>query len=288
MNVNIKKQTLRIFKTILGVIIVAFAIKFFLAPNKIAAGGISGIAIILNNFFKDIPVGAFMFVMDIALFFVAFVILGRNFGGISLFASMSLAGITWILDYIFPYNAALTDDLLLATIFGTIISGVGMGIVFNQNASTGGTDIIAKIINKYFHIDMGKSLLLIDLIVTIVAGITLGLDQGLVAVLGVILNGSIIDKTIEGLNISKQIIIVSKENVKIKEFILRELDRGCTLISARGGYTGKETELLYTVLGRKEMIRLKEYVKEIDRYAFINVSDSHEVLGEGFKNLLDE
>ncbi|ADL51025.1 YitT family protein [Clostridium cellulovorans] len=288
MNDKIKKQTMRILKTIIGVIIVSISIKFFLAPNKIAAGGISGIAIILNNFFSNIPVGAFMLVMDMGLFLIAFIILGKNFGGISLFASISLAGFTWVLDYIFPYNVALTNDLLLATIFGTIISGIGMGIVFNQNASTGGTDIIAKIINKYLHIDMGKSLLMVDLIVTIVAGITLGFDQGLVAVLGVILNGSIIDKTIEGLNISKQIIIVSKEKIKIKEFILKDLDRGCTIISAKGGYTGKETELIYTVLGRKELIKLKEYVREIDRYAFINVSDSHEVLGEGFKNLLEE
>ena len=270
----------------IGFIIVAVSIQFFLAPNKIAGGGVMGIAIIINNYLPSLPVGALMLSMNLILFVVAFLVLGGKFGAKTIYASLGLSGSIWIMERFLPAGTVVTHNLLLATLFGTFLSGIGMGIVFNQNASTGGTDILAKIINKFFHLDIGKSLLAVDFIVTLFGGATFGAEIGMYALLAVIINGVVIDNVIEGLNICKQIMIISSKNKEISDFIIKELERGCTILQGKGGYSGNDTFILYTVLDRKEFIRLKNFIKEVDDRAFITVSVAHEVLGEGFKQMI--
>ena len=175
-----------------------------------------------------------------------------------------------------------TNDLILATIFGTLISAVGMAIVFNANASTGGTDIIAKILNKFFHIEIGKSLLIVDFLVTLLGAVTFGINIGLYGLLAVIINGVVIDNIIAGFKTKSEITIISEKNKEISKFILDDLERGCTFIKGIGGFTGKDTSILYTVLDRNEFIKLKNKIKEIDKNAFITVGEVHEVMGEGF------
>lgn len=270
-----------------GVILVAVSVQFFLAPNKIAAGGVTGIAIIINNFFPIIPIGLLMLSMNIILFIIAFIVIGNKFGAKTIYSSLMLSGIIWVMDKLIPANTVVTTNLMLASIFGTLISGIGMGIVFNQNASTGGTDILAKIMNKFVSVNIGKALLCVDFIVTIFAGATFGAEIGMYAILCVILNGFVIDTVIEGLNVSKQVIIMSSEYDLINRFIIDKLNRSCTVFKGTGGYTEKEMYIVYTILGRNQFVKLREYIKEIDKRAFITVSEVHEVLGEGFKELSD-
>jgi uncharacterized membrane-anchored protein YitT (DUF2179 family) len=274
--------------TTVGVLLVAIGIEFFLAPNKIAAGGITGIAIIINNFFPKLSIGLLLLIMNIILFIVAFIFIGNKFGAKTIYSSLGLSGIIWIMGNSMTSNMVVTKNLLLASLFGTCLSGIGLGIVFNQNASTGGTDILAKIINKFIHLDMGKALLSVDIIVTIFAGASFGAEIGMYSIICVVLNGFIIDTVIEGFNISKQILVISSKNEQIGEFIIRELDRGFTMLQGKGGYTKNDTYILYTVLSRKEFIKLKTYIKEVDTKAFITVSTAHEVLGEGFKDIVGE
>jgi uncharacterized membrane-anchored protein YitT (DUF2179 family) len=274
--------------TTVGVLLVAIGIEFFLAPNKIAAGGITGIAIIINNFFPKLSIGLLLLIMNIILFIVAFIFIGNKFGAKTIYSSLALSGIIWIMGNSMTSNMVVTKNLLLASLFGTCLSGIGLGIVFNQNASTGGTDILAKIINKFIHLDMGKALLSVDIIVTIFAGASFGAEIGMYSIICVVLNGFIIDTVIEGFNISKQILVISSKNEQIGEFIIRELDRGFTMLQGKGGYTKNDTYILYTVLSRKEFIKLKTYIKEVDTKAFITVSTAHEVLGEGFKDIVGE
>lgn len=270
----------------IGILLVAISVKFFLAPNKIAAGGISGAAIIINYFIPSLPIGLLMLIMDAILFVVAFIVIGSKFGAKTIYTSLSLSGTIWIMDRIMTPNIAITKNLMLASIFGTFISGIGLGIVLNQNASTGGTDILAKILNKFLHLDIGKSLLIVDFIITLFAAFSFGADAGMYALLAVIINGFVIDTVIEGLNVSKQIMVISTKNDIISKFIIEELERGCTILHGKGGYTKEDTYILYTVLGRKELVKLRNYIKEIDTKAFITVSDAHEVLGEGFKDII--
>lgn len=271
----------------LGVILVAIGIEFFLAPNKIAAGGVSGMAIIINYYMPRVPIGLLMLIMNVILFIIAFIVIGNKFGGKTIYTSLSLSGIIWVIDRIMTPSMVVTKNLMLASLFGTFMCGIGLGIVFNQNASTGGTDILAKILNKFVHLDIGKSLLVVDFIITLFAAISFGADAGMYALLSVIINGFVVDTVIEGLNISKQIMIISSQNDLISKFIIEQLERGCTLLAGKGGYTKEDTYILYTVLGRKEFIRLKKYIKEIDTKAFITINDAHEVLGEGFKDIIE-
>ena len=270
-----------------GVILVAISVQFFLAPNKIAAGGVTGIAIIINNFFPAISIGLLMLIMNVIFFIIAFIVIGNKFGAKTIYSSLMLSGIIWIMDKNIPSNTSITTNLMLASIFGTLISGIGMGIVFNQNASTGGTDILAKIVNKFVSVNIGKALLCVDFIVTIFAGASFGAEIGMYALLCVIMNGFVIDTVIEGLNVSKQVIIMSCEYDLINRFIIDKLNRSSTVFKGMGGYSEKEMYTVYTILGRNQFIKLREYIKSIDKKAFIAVSEVHEVLGEGFKQLSD-
>ncbi|MDU5109054.1 MAG: YitT family protein [Clostridium sp.] len=267
-----------------GVFLVALSLEYFFIPNNIAAGGLTGLAIVINHYIPAISTGPLVFIMDLFLFIIGFIFLGKNFGVKTIVSSFSLAGMmTFIENFLEP--KAITNDLMLAAIFGTLITAIGMAIVFNANASTGGTDTIAKILNKFFHIDIGKSLLAVDFIVTLLGAITFGINIGLYGLLSVIINGIAIDKVIEGFHVCKEVTIISKKSDEIGKFIMEELERGCTFLKGVGGFTGKDTCVLYAVLGRSEFIKLKQYISKIDPNAFITVGEVHEVMGEGFKNI---
>lgn len=267
-----------------GVILVAVALEYFYIPNNIAAGGVTGLAIVINYYIPILPASLLVLIMNGILFLVAFIFIGGNFGGKTIYASISLSVIMWLIESLLN-PVAVTTDLIIATIFGTLLTAVGMAIVFNCNASTGGTDILAKIINKFVYVDIGKSLLMVDFVVTFLGAITFGIDIGLYALLAVIISGISIDKFIDGFNSCKEITIISQENNKIADYITKELGRGFTYIKAIGGFTNKDINILYTVLSRNEFIKLKQFIGVTDEKAFITVGEVHEVMGEGFKNI---
>ena len=282
-----KKKVREYILITIGIIMVAAGIYFFLIPSNLATGGVTGLAIIIGKFVPSLPVGLLMLILNMILFIIGFLIIGPSFGIKTIYASLGLSGLIWVLPKLIPISKPITNDLMIELLFGVGVSGLGMAIVFNQNASTGGTDIIAKIINKFFHVDMGKSLLMADFIITLIAGLTFGAKAGMYALLGVILNGFVIDSFINGLNISKQVTIISSKGHEIKGFIINKLERGVTIYDAKGAYSGQSKEVLITIMSRREFIKLKEFIKEIDNRAFITVSDVHEVLGEGFKEFIE-
>ncbi|MBD7913886.1 YitT family protein [Clostridium sp. Sa3CUN1] len=269
---------------ITGVFLVAISLEYFFIPNDIAAGGLTGLAIVINHYIPSISTGPLVFIMDLFLFVIGFIFLGKNFGVKTIISSFSLAGIMTIIEKFFNPQA-LTNDLMLAAIFGTLITAIGMAIVFNANASTGGTDTIAKILNKFLNIDIGKSLLAVDFIVTLLGALTFGINVGLYGLLSVIINGIAIDKFIEGFKVCKEVTIISTKNDEIAKFIMDELERGCTFLKGVGGFTGKDTFVLYAVVGRNEFIKLKQFIGKVDPKAFITVGEVHEVMGEGFENI---
>lgn len=268
-----------------GVFLVAVALYFFIMPNDIAGGGVNGLAMVLNLVFPIISVGAFMFIVNIILFIVAFIFIGKSFGARTIYSSFLLTGIILVLEKTYPVKKPFTNDILLELFFAIFIQAVGLAIVFNKNASTGGTDIVAKILNKYFHINLGKGVLIADLVVTVLAGVTFGFQKGLYALLVVVLNGLVVDKAIEGLNICKEVRIISSKNIEIQEFILNELGRGATIYYAKGAYTSGEIEVLTTIVDSREFLKIKNYIREIDKCAFVSVIDAYETLGDGFKTL---
>ena len=279
-----KKKNIKEFALItIGILLVAISVVYFFEPNNIEAGGITGLAIVINHYIPFISIGPLVLMMDAVLFVIALIVLGAKFGAKTIYSSVLLSVSMWLMQTFIPIN--ITNDLMLATIFGTLISAGGMAIVFNANASTGGTDIIAKILNKFFHIEIGKSLLMVDFLVTLLGAITFGINMGLYGLLSVIINGVVIDNIIAGFKTKSEITIISDKNKDISKFILNDLERGCTFIKGVGGFTGKDTALLYTVLDRSEFIKLKNKIREIDKNAFITVGEVHEVMGEGFMGI---
>lgn len=281
------KKNLKSFSLILlGAFLVAFGTYFFLAPNEIAAGGISGAAIIINSVFPSMPIGALMMAMEVVLFTIGIIVIGPVFGGKTIFCSFSISGMILFLEEVYPKVRPLSNDVLVQLIFGVLICGLGMGIVFNQNASTGGTDILAKIINKYFRISIGKSVLAADIVVTVAASMVFGIGKGMYAILGVLINSTIIDNVIKSFNTYKQVAIISTSGEEIKNYIVEKLNRSATIYYAKGAYKNNEREVITTILDRKEFLKLKDYIRDIDSKAFITVNEINEVLGEGFEKII--
>ena len=276
---NLKKYILITF----GVLLVAISLEYFFYPNNIASGGVSGIALILNKLF-NIPASLSMIVFNIILFVIAFIFLGSNYGIKSLYSATVLSIFMGIIeDVIIPIQ--ITNDLIMATIFGSAILALGTALVFYAGASTGGTSIIANIISKYINLDMGKSLLISDLLVIIFAIYSFGIGLGLYGLLSIYLIGMLIDRFIDGFNLCKQVFIFTSKEQLVVDYIMKDVARGCTIFEGRGGYTGKNNTVIFTVLDRRQFIKLKAFMKKIDPKAFITTNEVTEVLGNGFKKI---
>lgn len=271
----------------IGAMLVAVSLNFLVMPNNVAAGGVNGMAMVLNHYVPSIPVGALMVIFNVILFLLAFILIGTSFGAKTIYASLLLSGSIWVLEKVCPVTHSLTGDVLLELIFGIILQAIGMATIFYRNASTGGTDIIAKILNKYFHINLGKGVLLADLVVVTAAALTFGFKEGLYALFVIILNGVAIDKVIEGFNACKEVRIISSKQEEIKMFILNELSRGATIYYAKGAFSESPVEVLWTIVDTKELIKIKNFIREIDPQAFVSVSEVYETLGEGFGNMVE-
>lgn len=280
------KTKIREFMLInIGMFMVSAGLYFFLMPNNLATGGANGLAIVINKFTGGLSVGWMMIIINLILFVIAFIVIGKSFGGKSVYASFGVSGIIIIFQKFIPISNPLTGDIFLELIFGILISGIGMAIVFNQNASTGGTDILAKILNKFFHINLGKGVLMCDLIITLMAAFAFGIKLSLYAMLGVIINGFVIDNIIDGINMCKEVTIISEKSDKIRKYVREELDKTSTIYKGIGGFSDENKEVLVVIVGRRELITLKRFIKSVDNNAFITVNNIYEVFGYGFKSL---
>lgn len=282
-----KKNLIDYIVITIGLIFVAVGVHFFLVPHNLAVGGISGLAMVVNHYLPFLSIGVIMLIGNVIFFIIGFIFIGKGFGVRTIYSSLMLSGIIALFEKIMPVTEPISSDMLVNLVFGILISALGMAIVFNKGASTGGTDIPAKILNKYFHIDIGKALLIIDFIVTAMAVFAFGATTGMYALLGVLINGTLVDYIIDGLNITKRVEIISRESEKIRGFILTDLQRSATIYRAVGAYDLMERDVIITVMGKKEFIRLRDFIKITDPKAFIITHNVHEVLGEGFGNILD-
>lgn len=269
----------------MGVILVSSGVYFFLMPNDLAVGGANGLAIVINHFIPGLSVGLMMVFINIVLFIIAFALIGKSFGVKTIYASYAVSLIILLLEYVLPLAEPLTDDIFLELIIGIMITGAGMGLVFNQNASTGGTDISAKILNKFFSIDLGKGVLISDILIALSASFAFGIKRSMYALIGIIINSFVIDYIIEGFNVKKEVTIISESFDEIKTYIMNELGRGLTVYYGEGGYTGQRRDIMLVILTRREFIKLRRFVNTIDRQVFLSVKNTHGVYGLGFNEI---
>lgn len=268
----------------LGLILTAVGIVLFKEPDGFAIGGVSGIAVILNKYFPGHNVGLIMFIINIILNLVGLIFLGRDFGVKTVYSSFALSFYVWAMEKLAPLSHSLSGDMMLDLMFAIILPAVGSALVFNQNSSTGGTDIVAMLLTKYTHIHVGKTLLIADFFIASSAIFTLGVTKGMYSVLGLVLKGFIIDMVVESLNISKKFEIITACPEKIEAFILEKLHRGTTLFTGQGGYSGEQKKILTVVLSRSQAVQLRNYIREVDPNAFMIIVSTSEIIGNGFRH----
>ncbi len=276
--------------TTLGLVLTALGLVIFLIPNGIAAGGVSGLSMILSKFIH-IPIGIWMYILNGLLFLIAFLTVGFDFSTKTIYSTFVLNFFVDFFDRIVPiwkYAPPYVKDvdLMLAVFFGVTLTALGMAIAFSQNSSTGGTDIIARIMNRYLGTAIGMNLLITDFTIGVFSVTAFGLEKAMYAILAIIINGLMIDFMLHGIEQSSEVLIFSEEKLdEIKDFILEKLERGATLIPAVGAYTGKERKILLTVVRRRELAEIIHFLKETDPKAFVVIREVRQVLGEGFKRI---
>lgn len=265
-----------------GVTLTALGLVWFLVPNKIAAGGVSGLAVVFYYIWHW-PVAVTMLCFNVPLFLACLWVFGPRYGAKTLFG----AGFVSIMVDFWQrvvHLVPLTRDPLLASLYGGVLAGVGMGLAFRFRGTTGGTDMAAQLINKFTGLSIGHALMLMDGIVIVLAGIAFGsAELALYALIAIVITSKAVDMILEGLNYAKAALIISERSDEIALKILKDLQRGATGLLGRGLYSGKDKQVILCVISRAEVIRLKELVKQIDPAAFIIITDVYEVLGEGFK-----
>lgn len=275
-----KEQLLPWAQILFGCLVGAASYPWFLTPNHIAPGGITGIATVLNYLFQW-PVGTVSLILNIPLFLIGYKAMGKSFVIRSLVATVLLS----LFIDLLPLKP-MTDDPLLGSIFGGVLLGIGLGFVLKGGATTGGTDMAARVVHNHIpYLSVGLILFAIDCLVVILAGFQIEVKYALYAFICLYVSSKMIDVVMEGLTTEKACYISSLKWDNIRQALMEELGRGVTLISAKGGYRGEERPMVLCVVSAQELGRLKTIVRREDPAAFVYISDAHEVLGEGFRKL---
>lgn len=265
------------FIVTLGCMIMAFNINYFFLGNKLAQGGVGGLSLILH-YLSHIDISYIYFGLNVPLIIVAYIFIGKEFVVKTLYATVVLT----ISLKIFGNFREPLDEILMASILGGALNGIGIGIVFYAGGSTGGTDIIAKIINKYYGIALGKVLLAMDFIILSLVAFIFGKIIFMYTLISLIVTAKIVDLIQEGIYSAKGVTIITNKTEELKNRIMQDVERGLTIINAQGAYTQKDVSMLYCVVGKYQLMKVKNIVKEVDPEAFMIVSHVHEVIGKGF------
>ena len=263
-----------------GAFIYAFGVNYFFVANKLADGGIAGISVILHYLF-NFNISTTYLVLNVPLVIMGYKLIGGKF----IVKTFYGTAMTSLAFRVFQNYLGPMDDKLIASIFGGLIIGIGLGTIFVGGGSSGGADILVKILNKYFDIPVGKAFLALDSFVLSALGILFGRDIFMYTLVGLFISTKAIDFIQDGVDKAKALMIISDKSEEIKNEIMKQTGRGVTIINARGGYTNDNKEVLYCILGRYEVTTVKRIIKNIDRKAFMSISEVSEVLGEGFKDL---
>ncbi len=282
---------------VIGSIILAAGFVFFISPYKIVPGGVYGIAIVIHymteGLFKwapsGLPIGLMGLIMNIPLTIIGIRILGPRFGVKTVVGFVLTSVFMDLITYLFGEAPLVAGDALLSSIFGGVLVGLGLGLIFKSKATSGGSDIVAMIIAKYTKMPLGQLMIYVDSVIVLV-GLVVFADWKipLYSWIVIYVTGKTIDIVLQGMSVDKTLFIISDKFVEIRDRIINDLHRGGTYIPGKGMYNGSDKTIIFTVVNRREMALLQEYIHEIDPTAFLTVLEANEILGEGFKSLKEK
>jgi uncharacterized membrane-anchored protein YitT (DUF2179 family) len=276
-------------KILIGSILIALGYVLFITPYRIVPGGVYGISIIIHYLFGT-PVGLTALAFNIPITLLAAKVLGPRYGAKTvtgfILTSILIDGLTYFLG---SDPLKIGDEILMSSLYGGLFIGIGVGLIFRARASCGGTDVIAMMISRFIHQPVGQIMIYVDSLI-VLAGFIAFKDWKipLYSLVTIFVVGRMVDVVMEGLNYNKCLLIVSDKHNEISQIILHDLKRGGTIFNSKGIYSGKDRPLIFTVMSRSEMIRLKSFIRQIDPKAFITVMDTSEILGEGFRPLKEK
>ena len=269
-----------------GALLQAIGLRVFMVPAQLANGGISGLAQIIN-YYTHWPIGVMIFLGNLPLFVLGWRYLGGpRFALRTAFAVTAISFLTEAITWL-PYFPAegLTQDIVLNTLFGGVISGIGYGLVYRGQATSGGSDILARMLTNWWNVSISQSYMLTDSLIMFLAGLSFSWEKALYALVSLYVSGLAAETATEGSNVVRTALIITRNPDLVTSAILTEMERGVTVIAGRGAYTGENRTVLYSVVTRSEVVPLKALVRQADPLAFIVIGHAHEVLGEGFKPL---
>lgn len=268
--INCKEVVWELFTLTAAVVIIAAAVYFFLVPSHASVSSISGLGIILTNFIP-LPLSVITMVLNVVLLIIGFITCGREFGTKTVYTSILLPVFIGIFERIFPNIGSLTKTQELDVLCYVLVVSVGLSILFNMNASSGGLDIVAKIMNKYLHIELGKAMSLAGMCVALSAALVYDKKTVVLSVLGTYFNGMVVDHFIFGQNLKRRVCIITKYEEELRNFILHELHSGATIYDAIGAYNLDKRHEIITIVDKNEYQKLMNYINNLDPKAFITV-----------------
>lgn len=282
---------------LIGCTLLATGFVFFANPYKIIPGGVYGMGIVMHHVFPTIQVGTFGFMFDIPLLLIAFRVFGGMFGARTIVAAVVTPLIMNFMTYMVGEDPTqilggkinLSEDIIIACIFGGILIGAGVGLVIKTRATTGGTDILAMLLTKYAHMTFSKGILLVDALVVLTGMIVLGdWRLPLYSLVTIFVTSRVVDYVIDGASYDKLLFIISEKHDQLQNFIMEDMGRGATYIKSSGMYTKRDKDMIFLVVSRREVSTVQNKIREIDPESFVVVVDAYETYGDGFKSFAEK
>lgn len=266
----------------LGSALVSVGVYFFKFPNHFSMGGVSGLSVLLGALFPAVSPGSFNSIINTLFLILGFIVLNKGFGLKTAYCSLVYSGLIQVMEWLWPLSGPLTDNRMLEAFFAILLPALGSGILFNLNASTGGTDIAAMILKKFSGLDVGTALLLSDVVIAAAALWIFDIETGLFSLLGLVLKSVLVDNVIESMNRRKMLNIITSHPSIACDYITKTLGRGATVWEGMGAYTHETHWVVLTILSRGQAVALRRYLREEDPTAFFLASNSSEIFGKGF------
>lgn len=271
-----------LFWMTLGTVLVSFGVYFFKFPNHFSTGGVSGLSILLGQVIHFVTPATMNTVINALFLLLGFIVLNHGFGLRTIYCTILHTVLIQALEGLCPLASPLTEQKLLELLFSVILPAIGSAMLFNLNASTGGTDILAVILKKYSGLDVGRALLLSDILIAGAALFIFDIETGLFSLLGLLFKSVLVDSAIESLNRKKSFMIVTHTPEPVRKYINETIHRGATLWKAEGAYTGQEETIILTALSRHQAVLLRNYLRKTEPHAFMLITNSSEIFGKGF------
>lgn len=267
----------------LGTFLTAIGSYFFKFPNNFSTGGVTGLSVVLTHYFPGLSNGTIVSVINIALMVVGLILLGKEFGFKTFYVTIAFSAMLKLFETVTPLTQPLTDQPFMELLFGVFLPAWGSAMLFNIGSSTGGTDIIAMVVKKYFKCHIGKALLVVDFFITVMTFVAFGPTTGLFSILGLVMRSFAVDFFLEEMNTYKSFTIITDHAEEIYQYITQVLHRGATIYHAEGVFEHSNKTIILTAQSKQQGIKLQELIKKTDPHAFVLISNTSEIIGKGFR-----